>query len=211
MDKEIVQAFIGAGGTIIAAVVAAAIAAYGAKRIAKSVISRFRTYGDKSHNVVDLLVHAQNDVFIVAAVGDRLLEKHKDYIQKLLNNGVRIRYLLLTEGKLKEAEEYIHGRNIDISFRKKVIDDLKSLESGYKGLFEYREFDSSMTASYICVDIMPQPPSERFEASSAIQIMLYQYKTKAAASPITYISPQIDEKVFKTTVDSIREMWNDAK
>lgn len=208
MCTDIIAAIIESCGVIVAAL----IAAIGARKIVKdSVNSRFRAYTDKTHDVADFLAHSQNDVFIVVMVGNKFLKKYKNTLIKLLNRGIHIRYLLLTERKLKDAERYMNGEDVDIAFRRNVLTDISELNKKYKGLFEYREFDSNMTASYICTDIMPFPPDTQFSASAAIQIMLYQYKTPAGASPITYISAKTDEKEFTTTVNCIKQMWNDAR
>lgn len=132
-------------------------------------------------------------------------------MEKLLKNGIKIRYLLLTENRLKETVNYIHGNNIDISFRKDIIKDIKKLKDKYQDIFECREFDSMMTASYICVDTIFNPPTKQFISSSIIQVMLYQYKIQANTSPITYISPQTDKKEFLNTVECIKQMWEDSK
>lgn len=219
MDTAIIQSVIGASGSIIAAIiatvgsiVAAIIATRGARKIVKeSISSRFRTYGDKSHDVTDILAHSQNDVFFVVAVGDTFIKMYLDYMKKLLSRGIKIRYLLLTRDKLEKELYYLNGRKIDVCFREDVIKDLNKLKLQYKDLFELREFDSIMTESYVCVDIMFNPPNQQFISSSVIQTMLYQYKTPSVKSPITYISPKTDEEEFLTTVQCIKQMWEDSK
>lgn len=208
MPTEIIGALIETCGVVSAAL----IAAFGAKKIVKdSINTRFSSYADQSHDVTDLFVRSQNDVFIVAAVGDVFLKKYLGRIKKLLNRGIHIKYLLLTESLLQTLENYICEKDVDISFREGVIDNLKALKEEYKDLFEVREFDSQMTASYICIDILSDPSSFHFLSSSVIQIMLYQYGVRAEKSPITYISPKNDEKEFRTTVNSIMKMWRDAQ
>lgn len=205
MSNEIIAAIIGSCGGIIAAV----IAALSARKIVKeSVNSRFHSYSDNSHDVTDILMQSQNDVFIVVLIGDRLLEEHKKYFIKLLKRGIHIRYLILDEREHKEIESFILGECADVSYRNDVLRALYELKKEYKYLFEVREFHSITTASYICTDIIL--PEKQFISSSGIQIMLYQYKTKAKVSPITYISPKSDEKEYTTTVQSIRNMWDDA-
>lgn len=214
----IIQSVAGASGNIIAAIIttvgtiiAAIIATMGAKRIVKeSMNSRFRTYGDKSHDVTDILVLAQNDVFFVAAVGDIFIKEYFEYIKKLLSRGIKVRYLLLTKDKLEKELYYVNGRKIDVDFREKVIESLNELKLQHRDLFEWREFDFFMTESYVCVDIMLNPPNPKYISSSVIQTMLYQYKTPTEESPITYISPKTDEKEFLTTVQCIKQMWVDS-
>lgn len=211
MDKEIITAIIQASATILAAISAAVIAAVSAKRIVKeSLASRFRSYSDKSHDVTDILTHAQNDVFIVAAVGDIFIGKYFSYIEKLLKRNIKVKYLLLSENELKKAEYYFHGKEIDIAFRENIINKLIELKQRYADLFELREFNLMMTASYICVDTMLNPPTQKFISSSVIQTMLYQYKTPTEESPLTYISPKTEEKEFLTTVQCIKQMWEDS-
>ncbi len=211
MDTSIITAIIEASATIIAAISAAIIAAVSAKRIVKeSLASRFRSYSDKSHDVTDILIHAQNDVFIVAAIGDIFLGEYFPYIEKLLNRKIKVKYLLLSENELKKAEYYFRGEEIDIAFRKDIINRLEELELRYADLFELREFNLMMPASYICVDTMLNPPTRKFISSSVIQAMLYQYKTLTKESPITYISPRTEEKEYLTTVQCIKQMWEDA-
>ncbi len=219
LDTVILQSVVGASGSIIAAIIttvgtiiAAIIATKGAKKIVKeSMNSRFRTYGDKSHDVTDILAHSQNDVFFAAVIGDKFIKEYFEYIKKLLSRGIKVRYLLLAKDKLKEELCYIHGEEINMDYREDVIRSLNELKLQYRDLFEWREFDLFMTESYVCVDIMLNPPTQKYISSSVIQTMLYQYKTPTKESPITYISPKTDEKEFLTTVQCIKRMWEDSK
>ena len=205
MDKEIIAAIIGAVGAIAAAF----IAAFFARKIVKENVNpQFHSYADKNHDAGELMNLAQADIFISAAIGNLFLPKHLDLIEKLLKRKIKIKYLLLTEDRLREAEYYMHGEEIEKlkEAREKVVKTLVKLKKTYSEYFEFREFDKPMTASYICRDIFCEPDN-----SAAIHVMLYQYKTLAKNSPITYISPKKDGEAYKTTVKCINEMWNDAK
>lgn len=63
-----------------------------------------------------------------------------------------------------------------------------------------------MTASYIGIDIWQNSPQE----FSVFQVMVYQYRTNARRSPITYVFPQKDEKTYDTILDSVKNMWKNA-
>ena len=204
-NREIFAAVIESCGVILAAV----IATLSARKIVKeSVNSRFHSYSEKAHVAKDLLLQAQNDVCIVVAIGDIFFKKYEKYLIKLIKKGIKIRYLLLEENRLKEAEEYMHGKAGDNAFRSDVVNRLREIKKEHKYKFEIREFDSYMTASYICIDAFL--PDKDFISSSGVKIMLYQYKTSAESSPTTYISPKSDEKEFITTVQCIKQMWEDA-
>ena len=205
MEKEIVAALIGAAGAIAAALIAALFA----RRIVKENVNpQFHSYADKNHDAGELMNLAQADIFISAAVGNLFLPKHLELIKNLLNRNIHIRYLLLTEVRLREAEYYMHGKEVEEleQLRKDVVNTLRKLKKEFGNYFEFKEFDKPMTASYICRDIYCIPDN-----NAAIHVMLYQYKTLAHDSPITYISPKKDGAAFKTTVKCINEMWNDAK
>ncbi len=135
MCNDIISAIIEASGVIIAAV----IAALGARRIVKeSINSRFYSYADRSHSITDLFAQSQSDIYVVAAIGIRLLENYKQYFVKLLKRGIHIRFLVLDESKLKEVDSFIHGKDVDPGYRSKVIGELIELKKEYGNLFEVK-------------------------------------------------------------------------
>lgn len=203
----LVSAIIQAVGTIIAAL----IAALAARRIIKDVRPLFHSYSDPSHDLRDITQKAESDVFIIAAVGDRLLGKYQSEFERLLQNGIRIRYLLLDTQRFHELERYMHGHPVSEEIYHNVLNTLSHLHEKYPHHFYARIFHDLMPASYIGVDVWPNPLlSFSFLPSSVIQTMLYQYHIPAEDLPITYLSPKTNKQHFKATVSSMKEMWVSA-
>ena len=215
---DIIGAVIGAVGGIIAAIIAAVVAARSAsKKTAESVRASFLSYKKRDHDATEMLNKAQNDVFFVAAIGNKFLDKYPTWIENLLMKGIDVYCLILTKDKLKQLEKYINGHDVDISFRENIIEHFKDVKmktaafpGSYKGKFEAREYDDLMTVSYVCTDLMPDNTKPLILKSSAIQIMIYQYNTIAEESPITVLTTD-DEEEYKTTVKCIKEMWAASK
>lgn len=207
--NEILSALIQAMGTITAAIIATVFAN---RIVKKHSYSYFRSYEDKHHDLTDITRKAKNDIFIVVAIGDILLEKYNNEIEKYLKRGIKIKYLILDNEKVLEFERYLNGRNTEDfrRSRREALERLEKLQNDYEDLFEVRTFHSMFTASYIGVDIWQLPGENANCENSVIQTMLYQYRVGAEKSPITYISPKNDYKQYQTTVKSIKEMWNDA-
>lgn len=203
----ILSAAIQAIGTIIAAL----IAAFAARKIIKDVRPLFHSYSDPSHDLRDITQKAESDVFIVVAMGDRLLEKYQSELERLLQNGIRIRYLLLDVRPFQELELYMHGHPADEKAYYDVLSALYTLQRSYPRRFEARLFDDLMPASYIGVDVWPNPLlSPSILPSSVIQTMIYQYHIPAKDLPITYLSPKTNKQHYKATVSSMKEMWTAA-
>ncbi len=206
-DPQIVSAFIQAGGTIIAAICAALFA----KSIVKeSIKPLFKSYSDKSHDLSDLTQNAVNDIFIIVAIGNRLLEKYLSEFESKIKDGIHFRYLLLDMERYKELEIYMNDELSNSDEYVQVLQKLLKLQSDYPNLVEIRTFHGFMSASYIGIDICPETENLHILSSSIIQAMLYQYRVQAKNSPITYISPKSDEKCYRSTVSCMKEMWRDA-
>lgn len=201
--SEIIAAIIQAGATIVAALIAVLLAG---RVIKKEFKPLFRSYSDKSHNLSDIIGKAKSDIFIVAIVGDQLLGTYGDELEKYLEKGIQIRYLLCDKYRFKDQEKYMHGRDVEVAVYEKVICKLEDLKKEYSKQLDVRIFHEYLTASYIGVDIWPAFP-RRTHPDSIIQIMLYQYRVVAEHSPITYLSPESDRVHYWSTVRSIKEMW----
>ena len=207
MDNSIISIFsasIQALGGILAALITVLLA----RRIVKEDINpHFQTYSDKSHDVRDVLQNAQNDIFIAAEIGDKLLNSYIDDIEKKLKNGIHVRYLLLDKYEYQKMERYLHNdRPKGANVYNEVMQKLLTLMKAYPELLEVRVFQSFITASYIGIDIWPKC----ILLNSGIQIMIYQYNVGAKSSPITYVCPKSDRDSYNTTVKSIKTMWKDA-
>lgn len=208
-NPEIVSAFIQSGGVIIAAV----IAAFFAKNIVNETVKPlFLSYSDKSQELRNLTQNAVNDIFVIVAIGNRLLDKYLFEFECKLDAGIRFRYLLLDRQRYKELALYMHGEinDDDNAEYVQVLQTLLKLQAKYPGLVEIRIFHGFMPASYIGIDTCPEMAKSHILSSSVIQTMLYQYRVPAKNSPITCISPKSDEKCYRSTVSCMKEMWKDA-
>ena len=206
-NPTIVSAWIQAIGTVVAALIAALFAH---KIVKDNVSPYFHSYSDITHDLRDITQKAKSDIFIAVAVGDRLLEKYAFELEERLKAGISIRYLLLDVSRFQELEQYMHGKNIDVSIHRQVLEILRRWKEKYPTLIDIRIFHDFMSASYIGVDIWPNAANSPVFPSSVIQTMLYQYRIPAAECPITYLSPKSDMKHYKSTVSCIKTMWRDA-
>ncbi len=173
----------------------------------KNIKPYFHSYSEKTHDAGTIIQNAKNDIFISTAVGNKFLGKYGDIIEERLKNGIKVRYMLLDLGRFHEMEEYLHGsgkKGEDIHYS--VLKKFGEWEKEYPGLVEAKLFHGYMTASYIGIDIWKDSPQE----FSVFQVMMYQYRTNARRSPITYVFPQKDEKSYDTILDSVKNMWKNA-
>lgn len=187
---------------------AALIGVGGLKKIAKkSLDTYFCNYADKKHDLEELLRKATSSITVVAAYGDRLLEEYASDMEACLARGIKIRYLMLTVDMAEELNETVlkvkkEGTKADVYKVHVKLQDMKR-----KGDLEVREWDKMLTASYIGIDL----DTYRHAQDALIQVMLYQYKTEAKYSPITYLSYKNSRDQFSTTANAIEKMWSDAK
>lgn len=203
ISSEIIASIIQAFGTVIAAFVAALFAQ---KIVRKEIRPYFHSYADKNHDLSDITMKAQSDIFIVAAVGDRLLKRYRSELERNLKSGIQVRYLLLDKSGFQKQENYLNGVDVDEQIYNDVLRELKELKEKYPQLLEVRIFHGFLTASYIGVDIWPDPLKGSLP-NQVIQVMLYQYLVHAENSPITYLSLETDKEHYTSTVNSIKSMW----
>lgn len=203
--STIVSALIQAVGTIIAAL----IAAYFANRIAKGF--KFHTYSEAPQDICTIMQKARSDIFIIAAVGDKLLEVTEKTLEKKLQDGVRVRYMMLDISKFHEMEKYMHGSHAKSEdIRTNALAILIRLQEKYPDSLEVRFCSQYMTASYIGIDTCPDPSREKAFLTPFIQVMIYQYHIHAKNSIILYLHETTDKKYYEATVNSMRDMWEDA-
>lgn len=202
---SIVSAAIQATGTIAAAL----IAAFCAKKIVNNFQSH--TYSNAPENVLSILEKARSDIFIVTAVGDKLMKVSEKVIARRLRQGIHVRYLLLDPLQFRKMEQYMHGddeKNICIycDTFKKLLD----LQKKYPDLLEVRYFTSHMTASYIGIDTCPDSSRDAALLSPFVQVMMYQYHIRAKDSVLLYLYEKTNRACYDTTIRSMRDMWEDA-
>lgn len=208
IDPQIISALIQAIGAILAALLAALFA----RSIVKDAVSpHFHSYSESSHDLRDITRKAQSDIFIVVAIGDRLLEKYMSEFERQLKAGICIRYLFLDHSGFSNLDTYLHDAPSRDGAYLSALKRLSELKEKYPSLMNVRIFPNYMSASYIGVDIWPTPPTPSILPSSVIQTMLYQYHVAAKDSPITYLSPKTDKKQYNSTVQSIKDMWGAAE
>lgn len=201
----IISAVIQAAGTIAAAL----IAAFCAKRIARNF--QFHTYSNAPEKVRTILRKARSDIFIITAVGDKLLEVSEKVIAQRLRQGIRVRYLLLELSQFRKMEQYMHGENkkeVRIYFN--TLEKLFDLQKKYPSLMEVRFFASHMTASYIGIDTCPSSARDSDLLSPFVQVMMYQYHTRAKDSVLFYFHEKTNKIPYSFTTRSMRDMWEDA-
>ena len=168
----------------------------------------YQSYSEKTHDAGTILQHAQSDILISTAVGNKLLGKYGDLIEQKLKTGVRVRYMMLDIDRFHEMEEYLHGSGKKgAEIHSEVLDRLKAWKRSYPGLVEAKFFHGYMTASYIGIDVW----RDTVQTFSVFQVMMYQYRTAARRSPIRYIFPQKDERAYDTTLDSVKNMWKNSE
>lgn len=167
-----------------------------------------QSYAEKKHDAGIIIRNAQSDIFVSTAVGNKFLAKYSTDIEEKLKSGIKVQYMMLDLDRFDEMEEYLHGSDA----KSKVIHDdalniLKDWKKKYPDLLEARYFHEYMTASYVGVDIGIDLPNPKIQEFSVLQVMFYQYRTKAKNSPIMYIFPKKDENTYKTIVESVTAMW----
>lgn len=193
----------------LGAVAAAGIAAFWANRIARGF--KFHTYSDAPDNICTILKKARSDIFIVTAVGNKLLRTIEHTLEQKLKDGIHVRYLLLDVNRFHEMEKYLHGNHAKSEdIRNEALDILARLKRKYPDRLEIRFFQYYMTASYIGIDTCPDPARERALLTPFVQIMLYQYRIHAKSSVILYFYEKTDKKYYDATADSMKDMWEDA-
>lgn len=203
--SEIVSALIQAAGTIIAALVAA----YCANRIVKGL--NFHTYSDAPQDVCTIMQKARSDIFIITAVGDKLLNVTEKTLEKKLQDGVHVRYMMLDISRFHEMEKYMHGNHAKSEdIRNKALAVLARLQKKHPNNLEIRFCHQHMTVSCIGIDTCPNPSREKALFTPLIQVMIYQYHIKAKDSVILYFHEKTDKKYYEATINSMRDMWEDA-
>lgn len=168
----------------------------------------FTSYTEKTHDAGIIIRNAQSDIFISTAVGNKFLAKYAADIEEKLKSHIKVQYMMLDLDKFDEMEEYLHGSDAkpkDIHYD--ALNILKEWKKKYPDLLKVKYFHNHMTASYIGVDIGIDLPNTQIKEFSVLQVMLYQYRTKAKNSPIMYIFPHKDERTYKTTMESVIAMW----
>ena len=215
---EYIVALIGAGGTVLAAILGALIAGgYISKMFNRNVLPLFRTYSDERHDAHKLMRRAKESIYFVVSIGDELLKKYEKQMKSYLKRGIELKFLIHEEAKYFELESFINGSlEIDkdgpMDARNETMEKIRILKKDYPGLIEIVEFPLFFSASYIGVDIDAEksPATNEWPSSSLIQVMLYQYRVPAKDSPITYFTPKANRELFESTAESIIAMWDNA-
>lgn len=219
---EYIPSLIEAIGGIVASVLAAFIAAgYVSKAFNRNIAPLFRTYSDKKHDVGKMLRKAKKNIYIVASIADQLLVAQEQQIRANLkktikiygkNEKLKLYVLILGKSQYYELEKYIN-KNHKLSveeythLRETTLEKFKKIQEDFPEQVEIREFHSFLSASYIGVDIDDEYPDTRVMPDAIIQVMLYQYGVTAQSCPITYFSFKENEALFRSTSDSICDMW----
>lgn len=180
--------------------------------VLENLKSALQYYSEKDHDVGTIIRNAQSDIFVSTAVGNKFLTKYADDIEEKLKAGVKVQYMLLGLNRFHEKEEHLHGS--DDKSEKIHYDALKILKSWkkkYPDLLIAQYFHGYMTASYVGVDIGVELEIRKIHDSSVLQVMYYQFRTKAKNSPIQYIFPEKDEKLYDSTVESAVTMWRNGE
>lgn len=201
----IISAVIQAVGTIAAALIAALCA----NRIVKGI--KFHSYSDAPDNICSIMKKARSDIFIITAVGDKLLKTTEEVLERRLRSGIHVRYLLLDLNRFHEMETYMHGnapKGEDIFYN--ALEALSRLQEKYPDRMEIRLFSRHMTASYVAIDTCPEPGREPALLSPFIQVMMYQYHVHAKNSVLLYFYEKTDKKRYDATADSMKDMWENA-
>lgn len=177
----------------------------------KNLKPTLQTYSEKNHDAGTIIRNAQNDIFVSTAVGNKFLAKYADDIEEKLKAGVKVQYMMLGLDRFHEMEEYLHGSD---SKPEQIHQDalyiLKGWKKKYPSLLTAKYFHEYMTASYVGVDIGVELTNPKIQDSSVLQVMHYQFRTKAKNSPIQYIFPRKDEKFYVSTVESVIAMWRNG-
>lgn len=203
--STIASACIQAFGTIAAALIAALLA----KRIVKGF--QYRSYSDAPNDIRSILGKARSDIFIITAVGNKLLKTVEDVLEQRLRAGIHVRFMLLALDQFHVSENYLHGssaKSEDIFFYS--LETLSRLQRKYPDGLEIRLFPRHMSASYIGIDTSPAPSRDPALFSPFVQVMLYQYRVRAQNSVILSFYEKTDQHYYDLAVDSMRNMWEDA-
>lgn len=213
---EYIVALIGAGGTVLAAILGALIAGgYISKMFNRNVLPLFRTYSDERHDAHKLMRRAKESIYFVVSIGDELLKKYEKEMKSYLRRGVKLKFLIHEEAKYFELEDYINGslevdKEESIDSRNAAMEKLRLLKKKDSTLVEIRESSLFFSASYIGIDIEKKQTTDEWPSSSIIQVMLYQYEVQANNCPITYFTPETNRNLFESTAESIIAMWDNA-
>lgn len=219
---EYIPSLIEAIGGIIASVLAAFIAAgYVSKAFNRNIAPLFLTYSDRKHDVGKILRKAKKNIYLVASIGDQLFVSQEQQIREHLKKTIKIfgkseklKLYVLIQGKSQyyELEKYINA-NHKLSdeeyaqLRVTTLEKFKKIQEDFPNQVEIREFHSFLSASYIGVDIDDGYPDTKVMPDAIIQVMLYQYGVTAQSCPITYFSFKENEALFRSTSNSICDMW----
>lgn len=203
--STIISALIQAAGAIAAALIAALCA----NKIVKGI--NFHSYSDAPNDICSILKKARSDIFIITAVGNKLLKTTASVMEQRLRAGIHVRYLLLDVNRFHEMEKYLHGgqaKGEDIFYD--ALETLCRLRQKYPDRLEIRLFSGYMTASYVAIDTCPPPTRDPALLSPFIQVMLYQYHIHAKNSVLLYFYEKTDKNYYYATADSMKDMWEDA-
>lgn len=224
MDSAIWSAVIGAGASIIAAVISVG---YIGKIIHKEIAPSFFSYSEPRHNLWNFLRSAEKEIIIVVAYGDQLLRTQRLHLKYLLKKGIKIKYLMLgpkdaldMSTSFMQPVSAIDDSQIAYQNRRQktkaelesVLDNLEQMEKATddKENMEVRQTDLPLTASYIAIDLSTRVTHQR-QCNAMIQMMVYQFGVTSRNSPISYLTFKNDKKQFESTADSILKMWDSAK
>ncbi len=214
---EYISSIIEASGGIVGSAVGAFIAAgYIGKAFKNNITPQFRTYSDEKHDVHKIMRRAKNSIYIVAAIGDQLLEKQEKRIPEYLKKGIQLRFLIQEKPQYYELEHYINAsRDFTDEYydlvRESALEKLKKIQAAFPTQVEIKEFPFFLPASYIGIDIEEDIATNSWLPHAIIQVMLYQYAVAAQMCPITYFSFKDNQELFKSTANCILEMWNKGK
>lgn len=167
----------------------------------------FFSYGNKIHHLDNLIRRANNDIYIIANCGNKLLEAHKKTFLKCLDKGVQINVLILDKDTFPIMDRYVSGTG-NLKIVKDSLLILKELQNHCPNQITLKQSNKVFTQSYICIDIDKRAPTDEWNKNCIIQVMLYQFNTPTNKSAITYFYPAKDKDEFGTTVDSIHELWD---
>lgn len=174
----------------------------------KNVKPYLQSYAEEKHDAGVIIRNAQSNIFVSTAVGNKFLATYASDIEEKLKSGIEVQYMMLDLDRFDEMEKFLHGADAkprDIHYD--TLNILRRWKKKYPDLLKPKYFHEYMTASYVGVDIGVDLPNPQIQEFSVLQVMFYQYRTKAKNSPIMYIFPKKDEKAYKTMVESVTAMW----
>jgi len=209
--SEIIAAFLNAAGVIIAAIIGVGLLDRSIKR---NFTSSLYSYSDKGRNAKQIMRGATHDIYIVANCGNNLLDEYQNFLCMLLKSGITLNILILEKTGYVTMDSYVsNGVSKSTASHKAMYDSLQHLAEmqsfGYDNL-HIRTFPLIFTASYIGVDIEVDPITARYQESSVLQTMFYQYLVAPKDSPTVCYTVKSNPTYFKRTIESIMQMWDDA-